>query len=115
MPAAPANPLVAVDTNVLMDLGEEAEIVIDSIAVIRQRLRSARIIIPPTAQQELVHIARYGDSEKERSKAVRGIRAARQWRIVPINLMPVGHGIVERVAECLRTHSLLPASEVNDC
>jgi hypothetical protein len=114
MPAAPASPLVAVDANVVMDLGKESESVLDALATIRQRLRFPRIVLPPTAKLELMHIARYGDTAKERDLALNGIAAARRSRIIPVNLMPVGHGIVERVAERLRSEDLLPASEVND-
>ena len=114
MPAAPVSPLVAVDANVVMDLGEKSESVLDALATIRQRLRFSHIILPPTAKLELMHIARHGDTAKERDLALKGIAAARQSRIVPVNLMPVGHGIVERVAEKLRSAELLPASEVND-
>ena len=71
-------------------------------------------LFPPTAQQELVHIARRGDTPRERERAIGGMGAARRWSIVPVNLMPVGHGIVERVAENLRGPELLPAEEVND-
>jgi hypothetical protein len=45
---------------------------------------------------------------------LRGIAAARRSRIIPVNLLPVGHGIVERVAEKLRSADLLPVAEVND-
>lgn len=114
MPGAPASLLVALDANVLMDLGDESETIIDALATIRQRLRSPRIVILPTAQQELIHIARQGDTEKERQKALAAIQAARRWRIVPVNLMPVEHGIVDRIAECLRASDLLPQEEVND-
>jgi len=114
MPTAPASPLVAVDANVVMDLGKESESVLDSLATIRERLRNCRIVLPPTAILELMHIARHGDTAKERNLALNGIAAARRFRIVPVNLMPVGHGIVERVAEKLRSEELLPASEVND-
>ena len=104
-----ANPLVAVDANVLMDFGEGAESVIDALTTLRQRFRHPRLIIPPTGQQELVYIARGGDTEKERLRARFGIEAARRWLIVPVNLMPVGHGIVERVAQKLRGPDLLPS------
>src|SRR6266700_7333670 len=104
MPAMLANPLVAVDANVLMDLGEGAETVIDALTTLRQRFRHPRLI---TGQQELVYIARSGDTEKERLRARFGIEAARRWLIVPVNLMPVGHGIVERVAQKLRGPDLL--------
>jgi hypothetical protein len=110
----PSRPLVAVDANVLMDLGAKADTVIDAIGTIRPRLTAPRLVIPPTPQHELAHIARHADAAEERSRALAGISAARQWRIVPINLMPVGHGIVERVAERLRGAGLLPGEEIND-
>jgi hypothetical protein len=114
MPAASPNPLVAVDANVVMDLGERSESVLDALATIRQRLRSARIVLTPTATLELMHIARFGDTASERDLALNGMAAAHQSRIVPVNLMPVGHGIVELIGRKLRSAELLPASEVND-
>jgi hypothetical protein len=111
---APSRPLVAVDANVLMDLGAELESVIDAIETIRTRLSSPRLVIPPTPQHELAHIARHADTAEERNRALAGISAACHWRIVPINLMPVDHGIVERVGERLRSMGLLPAAELND-
>ena len=107
-------PLVAVDANVLMDLGEGVDTVIDAVETIRSRLTSPRLVIPPTPQQELAHIARHAETAEERGRALSGIIAARQWRIVPINLMPVGHGIVERIGERRREAGLLPNEEVND-
>src|SRR5271163_3831557 len=95
MPAAFPSPLVAVDANVVMDLGEKSESVMDALATIRQRLRSPRIVLTPTATLELMHITRLGDTARERDLALSGMTAARRLRIVPVNLMPVGHGIVE--------------------
>lgn len=114
MPTTSASPLVAVDANIVMDLGRESESVMDALATIRQRLHSPRFVIPPTTKLELIHIACQADTARERSLARSGIAAARRLNIVPVNLMPVGHGIVERVAERLRSAELLPASEVND-
>jgi hypothetical protein len=110
----PSRPLVAVDANVLVDLGTEVDPVIDPIQIIRVRLTSPRLVIPSTPQQELAHIARHADTTEERNRALSGISAARRWRIVPVNLMPVGHGIVERIGERLRNAGLLPAEEIND-
>ncbi len=114
MPAPPASPLVAVDADVVMDLGEGAESVLDALATIRQRLRSPRIVLPPTTTLELMHIARQGDTARERRLALSGMAAARRLHIVPVNLMPVGHGIVELIGEKLRSEELLPIAEVND-
>ena len=85
----PPRPLVAVDANVLMDLGAEFDPVIDAIQIIQVRLTSPRLVIPPTPQQELAHIARHADTTEDRNRALCGISAARRWRIVPVNLMPV--------------------------
>jgi hypothetical protein len=49
----PSRPLVAVDANVLMDLGAEFDPAIDAIQIIQVRLTSPRLVIPPTPQQEL--------------------------------------------------------------
>ena len=114
IPVLSASLLVAVDANVVMDVGEGRNTVLDALTTIRQRLPFARLVIPPTPQQELLHIARCADTAKERNIALAGIQAARQWRIVPVNLMPVGHGIVARIAERLRERNLVPVEEIND-
>ena len=62
----------------------------------------------------LIYIAQQGDTAEDRKLALKAIAAARQAGIVPVNLLPVGHGIVERVAEALRAAGLIPAPEVND-
>lgn len=97
-----------------MDLGEESDTVIGALETIGARLISPRLVIPPTPQHELAHIARHADTAEERNRALAAISAAKRWRVVPINLMPVGHGIVERIAERLRSGGLLPAEEIND-
>ena len=43
MPTAPARPLVAIDANVVMDLGEESESVLDALATIRQQIGRAHV------------------------------------------------------------------------
>jgi len=58
-----------------------------------------------------MQIASQGDTAKERNLALSGIAAARRSRIVPVNLMPTGHGIVERVAEKLRSAELTQCSK----
>jgi hypothetical protein len=36
------------------------------------------------------------------------------WGITPLDLKPVGHGIVERIGDEIRAKGLLPAAEMND-
>src|SRR6266496_5263420 len=103
--------LVAVDANVLFDLAAELDDVVEAVAVIRERLRDARLLIPPTAQHELASWAVRGDGKKQRA-ARKAIRLAKSWRIVPVNLIAVGHGIVERIAGRLREQGLIPEEEV---
>ena len=38
----------------------------------------------------------------------------RNWAFEPLNLVPVGHGIVGRIAERIHTAGLLPIQERND-
>jgi predicted nucleic acid-binding protein len=105
--------LVAVDANVLFDLAADLDDVIDAVSIIRDRLRDARFIITPTVQQELAHLALRGEVEKQEA-ARRAIQLGRSWRIVPMNLVAVRHGIAERIAERVREQGLVPVEEVND-
>src|SRR5436309_13195477 len=105
--------LVAVDANVLFDLADEMEDVVDAVSIIRERLRDVRLLIAPTVQHELANWALRGDAPK-RDSASKAIRLSQSWRIVPVNLIPVRHGIAERIAQRLREQRLIPDKEVND-
>ncbi len=41
-------------------------------------------------------------------------RLRASWKFEPVNLVPVEHGIVERIADTLRQRDLLPTAERND-
>lgn len=82
MPTPLASPLVAVDANVVMDLGAGSESVLDALATVRQRLGSPRFVIPPTAKLELIHIVQQADSPEDRNLALEGITAARKAGII---------------------------------
>lgn len=114
MAAKPNRPrLVAVDANVLFDLADGLDDVVDAVSVIRERIRDARFLIPPTVQHELANWALCGDDPK-RESARKAIRLGQSWRIVPVNLIAVGHGVAERIAERVREQGLIPEEEVND-
>jgi predicted nucleic acid-binding protein len=117
--AAPLLPkkslLVAVDTNVLLDLAEDNEHVWGAIETIRRRLKGAQIVVLPTVIQELANLVEHGDTPHERELAGKAARRlVKSWKFAPINFIPVGHGITERIANGLREHGLLPPEEVND-
>ena len=106
--------LIAADTNVLLDLAEEVETVVDAVTTIRGRLKDTRFVVPPTALHELALAVRDGETERIRKLAFRALSQLRAWGFEPLNLVPVGHGIVERIAEEIRRKDLLPTEERND-
>ncbi len=106
--------LIAADTNVLLDLALEVEAVVEAVQTIRQRLPDARFVVPPTALHELALAARAGETERIRKAAFRALSQLRAWGFEPLNLVPVGHGIVERIAGEIRHKDLLAAEEMND-
>lgn len=50
----PRSPIVAVDTNVPLDLADRKEHTLDALDVVRRRLKPGRILVTPTVFQELV-------------------------------------------------------------
>lgn len=110
----PRSPLIAVDTNVPLDLADRKERVRDALDVIKRRLTPARVLVTPTVFQELVFLADHSDAESDRDQARRALQGLAQWNLDLMNLVPVGHGIVERIADRLQEARLLPAEEYND-
>jgi predicted nucleic acid-binding protein len=106
--------LIAADTNVLLDLALEVEAVVDALDTIRQRSPTARLVVPPTVLHELVLAMRSGETERIRNAAHRALSELRTWGFEPLNLVPVEHGIVERIAGEIRHRDLIPAEELND-
>jgi len=112
MAARPNRPqLVAVDANVLFDLADGLDDVVDAVSVIRERLRDSRFLIPPTVQHELANWA-LRDDGKKREAARKAIQLGQSWRMVPVNLIAVRHGIAERIAERIREQGLVPVEEI---
>ena len=110
----PRSPLIAVDTNVPLDLADRKEHVLDALAVIRRRLTPGRILVTPTVFQELVYLAEHSAGLADRERATRALRGLAGWDLDLVNLVPVGHGIVERIAQRLQEARLLPSEEFND-
>jgi len=95
-------------------LAEGNEGAIGAISTLRARLPKARFVITPSVFQELAHVAFHDAKPARRSLGVNALRRCREWRIDFLEIVPVGHGIVESVANRLRAAGLLPASEVHD-
>ena len=77
-------------------------------------MRDARFVIPPTVLHELALAVRDGETARIRKAAFRALSQLRAWRFEALNLVPVGRGIVEQIAEEIRRLDLLPAEEKND-
>ena len=85
-----------------------------AIETIRKRLPHARLVVPPTALHELALAMSRRETASIRKAAHRALLQLRAWGFEPLNLVPVGHGIAERIADVIREAELLPAEEKND-
>lgn len=98
----------ALDTNVLIDLGEGKPFAQRFLATFRK----SGLFVPPTVVQELVAIVRGGKPAAR--FAGEALSKMRGWNILPFDLKAVGHGITEVNANKLRDSRLLPDGEFND-
>jgi predicted nucleic acid-binding protein len=106
--------LIAVDTNVLLDLAAELDDVADAIFVIRRRVRRCQMVIPPTAREELAQEATHGRVFEKQESARRAFQVARSLNIRPVDLPGFQHDTARRVGRRIRGLGLLPEAEVND-
>ena len=106
---------VALDTNVLLDLANNDEVVIDCIQTIKKRIPTVVFLVLPTVIQELVDISELGETASVRKLALKALKNIRsKWGFSAVNCLPVGHGIVEETARKVRMKGLLPAEEIHD-
>jgi len=114
MPAPPSAPVIAVDTNVLVDLADHDETVLDCFSTVSRKFEKAPIIVLPTVIGELIALLQEG-GEEEKALALTALKSIRSpWRFRPFDYVPVGHGIVEETARKIRAAGLVPESEIND-
>jgi len=112
---AQKSPLVAVDTNVLLDRANEDELVIDALSTVRRRLPSCELVVTPTVIEELVLKAEHEDAPLDRRLARTALKSLIQpWGFRAINFIPVRCGIVAEIARRLRSQELIPETELND-
>jgi len=105
---------IAVDTNVLFDLVQEVEVVIDCLETIAKRIPNSSIIVLPTVILELRKRAGAGDPKEQEIAANALSSILNPWGFVPVNFIPVGHGIVEQIGRKIRASGLIPDEEIND-
>jgi predicted nucleic acid-binding protein len=106
-------PLIAVDTNVLLDYANDDETVFDCFSTIRRKFAGCTIFVLPTVIDELNNHYCAG-SARESTLAFKALRNLLNWGFQPVNVIPVGNGIVEETARKIRAAGLLPDEEIND-
>jgi predicted nucleic acid-binding protein len=104
----------AVDTNPLIDWAEGEDDVPACFEIIRERIPGITIIVPPTVLQELGHFV-HSDAKGLGKYALKALKLVRDEPLLrPVNLVPVGHGIVEINAWKLREKRVIDENEIND-
>jgi len=106
--------LVAVDTNVLLDVAGAVEDVTDAVLVIQRRLFRPQFLMTPTVREELAEEALNSDNFHDRERAQRAFRFARAWSFQPIDLVEAQLDRARHIGRALRRSGLLPMEEVND-
>ena len=106
--------LVAVDTNVALDLADQCEAIVDSLNTIRERIGAGVLCISPTVVLELGHAADFGETAAKRTAARQFLRQHSAWHFQLAPFVPVGHAQAVRVGDRLRACGLIPEDEVND-
>ena len=115
MDASQSRPvLIAIDTNVLLDLAQEVEDVTDAVSVVRGRLCQAELLMPPTVREELADEALRADDFQDRERAQHAFQLARTRNIRPIDLLEAQLDMARRIGRRLRDLDLLPGEEIND-
>ena len=106
---------LAVDTNVLLDLAEGIESVLDTLALLDQRLPGNDMLVVPSVLDELAFLCDFGETDRVRQSALQAVKLVReQDRFRPLLELAYPPALVEEVARELRSRGLLPRQEVHD-
>ncbi|MBK8094627.1 MAG: hypothetical protein IPK32_22335 [Verrucomicrobiaceae bacterium] len=98
----------------LIDLAQDEQAAWQCLETLGSRRPRPSLIITPTVMEEIMCLSLMGDTHQKRSDASKAIRSLIQWNIQPLNLLPVGHGIVERIGDEIRSQGLIPEEERHD-
>ncbi|MGO8765114.1 MAG: type II toxin-antitoxin system VapC family toxin [Limisphaerales bacterium] len=106
---------LAVDTNVLLDIGDEVDDVLDAADVIAGRLPDAEQLVTPSVLDELAYLADSGLTPQLRRSAGLAIQPLRNKdRFRPILELPFAPEKTEKLAKEIRRRQLLPDEEIHD-
>jgi hypothetical protein len=111
---AQKSPLVALDTNFLLDLADDNEACWDCLEALQQVNRPPKLVATATVLQELAHLFENGDTREKRDLAHKALQSLVGWGVNPLAFIPVGNGIIERIGDKIRAKGLLPEEEIND-
>lgn len=113
MASTPTPKLLALDTNVVIDLAEGLDSAHDFRESFKQRGYGFRL--PPTAAVELRWKSLNDSESRIRALATRALAQLRAWDIQPLpELGDVEYAIAERFVARLHLTRLLPDEEIND-
>ncbi|MGI8967076.1 MAG: type II toxin-antitoxin system VapC family toxin [Limisphaerales bacterium] len=108
-------PLVAIDTNFPLLLAQENADAVDALEVLRERLRPAQILLPPTVLDELLF-----QSENESDKSLRDLakfallNLRSRWHFQLADLNSAQAKIAQEAARQILIKGILPREERND-
>jgi hypothetical protein len=109
------SPLVAVDTNFPLLLAKEDGDALDALRTLRERVRPADILVPPTAVDEMIYIAQTEPDRKLRELAGRALLDLRsRWHFRPADLNSPEEIIAADAARQILLAGILPIAERND-
>ena len=107
-------PLLAVDTNFLMDIARPREMTLDAHEVIQRRARGAQVVATLTVLDELDHKAHNDPDGETRAHARTAMTNMRAWGVLPVELTDSQERIADSIADKLRRQGIILRKERND-
>jgi len=106
---------LAVDTNFLLDLALPKDATHDALETIRECIKAAEIIVPPTVVHEITYMALDGDHEMHQRATKVVQKLVPVWHFTPVNaLSEMQEAAAEDIARDLRRKNVLPEAERHD-
>jgi rRNA-processing protein FCF1 len=105
---------IAVDADFLLDLAAQQPDCWKSVETIRSRPPVPLFCVLPTVIDELTLLCADPTLKDHHELAELTLRSLRgTWKFQPADFVPVGHGIVEQIADKIRSQNLMPEEEKN--